>query len=318
MRAGLLAILLLFCVALLAPAQNPTFHAQSNVVLVPALVRDANGDVVYGLKEKDFIIEDNGVEQKVLLSEQAESEPWASYEFARLRRLNSMLDPLLAQGENQVAAETFDSVFDLKQSFTSDAGKIHDALGRLSSGDGGAAILDAVAYSTKLLSNAGEDSKRVLLLVSETRDHGSRMATLDDIAASLGSNNIAVYSLAFSPSTSNVLDTMRGNNKEEMHSSPDLLAPILMAKDAMRKNTPKALAELTGGEYETFHTEVGFEDQMLNFENHLRSRYLLSFQPVDPRPGLHRIQVRIKTVQGVIVLARSSYWAEGPAEAGRK
>jgi hypothetical protein len=33
-----------------------------------------------------------------------------------------------------------------------------------------------------------------------------------------------VYALAFSPSRSNILDTMRGNNKNEMNPSPDLLA----------------------------------------------------------------------------------------------
>ena len=44
-----------------AAPQEPTFNAQSNVVLVPTLVRDAKGNVVYGLQARDFIIEDNGV-----------------------------------------------------------------------------------------------------------------------------------------------------------------------------------------------------------------------------------------------------------------
>jgi hypothetical protein len=59
-----------------APAQEePTFRTHSNVVLVPALVRDKSGSVVYGLKSSDFIIEDDGVPQKVRLDEAAESEP---------------------------------------------------------------------------------------------------------------------------------------------------------------------------------------------------------------------------------------------------
>src|SRR5712691_6649669 len=40
----------------------------------------------------------------------------------------------------------------------------------------------------------------------------------------LGQSSTAVYALAFSPSRSNILDTMRGNNKNEMNPSPDLLA----------------------------------------------------------------------------------------------
>jgi hypothetical protein len=54
--------------------QEPTFNAQSNLVLVPALVRDVNGDAVYGLKAKDFVIEDDGVEQAPHLDESAETE----------------------------------------------------------------------------------------------------------------------------------------------------------------------------------------------------------------------------------------------------
>ena len=56
-----------------AAPQEPTFNAQSNVVLVPTLVRDANGNVVFGLQATDFVIEDDGVEQKPYLDEAAEA-----------------------------------------------------------------------------------------------------------------------------------------------------------------------------------------------------------------------------------------------------
>src|SRR5271168_3829405 len=55
--------------------QAPVFHAQSNVVLVPALVKDGHGKIVYGLQADDFILEDNGVEQAVKLDEAAEAQP---------------------------------------------------------------------------------------------------------------------------------------------------------------------------------------------------------------------------------------------------
>src|ERR1700687_533810 len=58
-----------------AAPQEPTCNAQSTVVLVPTLVRDAKGNVVYGLQEKDFIIEDDGIEQAPFLDEAAEAEP---------------------------------------------------------------------------------------------------------------------------------------------------------------------------------------------------------------------------------------------------
>src|SRR5215831_16859109 len=107
MRIAFSAAAFILLWALSVFAQNPTFRSQSNVVLVPALVRDASGDAVHGLTGKDFDLEDDGVNQKVQLTEPAESEPLslviaiqtgrrASYEFARMRRLNSLLDPLIS------------------------------------------------------------------------------------------------------------------------------------------------------------------------------------------------------------------------------
>lgn len=44
-------VLQLVLLCSITPAQEqPTFRTQSNVVLVPALVRDKSGNVVYGVK----------------------------------------------------------------------------------------------------------------------------------------------------------------------------------------------------------------------------------------------------------------------------
>ena len=122
---------------------------------------------------------------------------------------------------------------------------------------------------------------------------------------------IFFYALVFSPSRSNILDTMRGNNKNEMNPSPDLLAPLIMAAQAMKKNMPKTVASMTGGEYEMFATGKNFDLRMIDFSNHLRSRYLLSIQPKSPHAGLHELRVRLRDAGSRTVLARSSYWAAG-------
>jgi hypothetical protein len=49
--------------------QNPNLRVQSNVVLVPTLVRDAEGHIVYGLMQDDFAISDDRVEQSVHLDD---------------------------------------------------------------------------------------------------------------------------------------------------------------------------------------------------------------------------------------------------------
>lgn len=90
----------------------------------------------------------------------------------------------------------------------------------------------------------------------------------------------------------------------------DIIGTLLMARNAMKKNITKAIAEMTGGEYELFATRRSFESRLIDFNNHLHTRYILSFAPQKPRPGLHQIQVRLKQPRpGVTVLSRTSYWA---------
>jgi len=303
-------------------AQDTTLRSQSNIVLIPTLVKDQHGGIVYGLEARNFIVEDDGVEQSARLDEAPEGQPVslviaiqrgrrASYEFPRIQGLKSMLDPLLSLGTARVAMVEFDSQVEIARNFTNDASLIAADVQNLQPGDAGAAILDAIDYSVNLLKQEPEDRQRVLLLISETRDHGSVLSSkMNSIVTLLGNSNTMVYTLTFSPSLSNILDTGRGNNKNEMTPNPDVLAPLIMTVQAMRKNIPKTIAAMTGGEYEMFETRKKFEVRMNDFTNHLHSRYHLSIAPRNPHPGLHQIRVHLKDAGNNTVLARSSYWAE--------
>ena len=304
--------------------QETTLRSQSNLVLVPTLVKDQQGEIVYGLQAKDFLVEDDGVEQTVRLDEAPEGQPIslvvaiqrgrrAYAEFPRIQGLKSMLDPLFSLGTARVAIVEFDSQVDLTRNFTQDASLVRDDLRNLQPGDGGATILDAIDYSVNLLKKEPESRLRVLLLISETRDHGSH-GKIDNTVAAIGESNAVMYALAFSPALSNILDTERGTNKNEMHNGVDVLDLMYRTAQAMRKNVPSTIASMTGGEYQLFATRKKFEVRVNDFTNHLHSRYLLSFAPRSPHPGLHQIRVRLKNAGEATVLARSSYWAEASQE----
>jgi len=294
------------------------------VVLIPALVRDRQGGIVYGLQATDFIVEDDGVEQIAHLDESSEGQPIslvvaiqrgrrASYEFPRMQGLKSMLDPLFAIGTARVAVVEFDSQVEVTRNFTKDAALVEDDLRNLQPGDDGAVILDAIDSSVNLLKEEPQERLRVLLLISETRDHGSH-GKIEDTVAAIGQSNAVMYALAFSPALSNILDTGRGTNKNEMHQGVDFLDLLYRTTQAMKKNVPSTIAAMTGGEYELFATRKKFEVRMNDFTNHLHSRYLLSFAPKNPNPGLHQIRVRLRGAGDATVLARSSYWAAGTKE----
>jgi VWFA-related protein len=314
----LVMLLLLFGAA--SGQQEPSFRSQSNLVPVPTLVRDAAGNAVYGLGARDFIIEDDGVEQAVHLDEPAEAEPIslviavqcgrrAEREFGRMAGLAAMLDPILSGRQNEAALLTFDSKLNLVHDFARQADVIETDLKNLEPGDHGAAILDAVAYSAKMLAKRPEGRQRMLLLISETRDHGSHFAKIDDVVRLVGVTHTLVYALPFSPYISQKLDTARGSNRDEWGTGVDFIEKLAAARQAMRKNSARALASMTGGEYELFATRKSFESDMISFANHLHSRYLLSFEPKDPHVGLHRIRVRLRNAgSNQTVLFRSTYW----------
>ena len=155
LRLALLLPLVLALLSVSAISQETTLRSQSNVVLIPALVKDAEGGVVYGLEAKDFVIEDDGVEQTIHLDEAPEGQPLslvvaiqkgrrASYEFQRMQGLKSMLDPIFTLGTARVALVEFDSQVELTRDFTKDENLFDADLSNLQAGDDGATILDAV------------------------------------------------------------------------------------------------------------------------------------------------------------------------------
>lgn len=323
LASSLFSILVLVATSI---AQEPTVRTRSNLVLIPTLVKDAQGLIVYGLQAQDFIIEDNGVQQSVRLDDAPEGQPIslviaiqrgrrAFFEFDRMQGLKSMLSPLFATGKAKIAVVEFDSNVELTRNFTHEERHIDADLTNLQQGDSGAAILDAIAYSIALLNKEPEDRQRVLLLISEIHDHGSHVK-IEDAVSAIGRINATMYALTFSPGLSNILDTGRGTNrrgdKNEMHNGIDFMDLAYRIAQLMRKNVPDTVATMTGGEYELFTTRKKFEIRISDFTNHLHSRYLLSFAPQNPQPGLHQLRVQLKDGGNTSVLARTSYWAESP------
>ncbi len=302
----------------------PTIRVNTSVVLVPTLVEKSSGAVVYGLQPKDFTLLDNGVRQSVHVDEELDSSPVslvicmergrdAALEFDKFARLGPLLELFTGEDRGDVALVVFDSRPVYLQGFQKDTSNIQQDLQQLPPGDGGAAILDAAGYSIGLLDSRPPDHRRVLLLISETRDHGSRVVTIPQLVERIGITNTLVLSLTFSPATAELIDWGKGNTNGG--TELNVMAPLVMAINAMRRNTPKTLASMSGGEYGSFNTDKAFESRVAEVANHVRNRYMLSFRPTDLTPGLHTIKVSLTEDYKAHVVARASYWAVNDASA---
>jgi hypothetical protein len=209
--------------------------------------------------------------------------------------------------QGEAALVVFDSKPIYLEGFQQDTSYIDRDLQQLPEGDGRAAILDAVGFSVNLLEERPPDHRRVLLLISETRDHGSRHITIPQLVERIGASNTLVFSVSFSPSKAEVIDWAKGHGGGG--ANIDLRGPVLMAMNAMRRNTPKTLAAMSGGEYEPFAREKAFEDRITEAARHAHNRYLLSFYPSNPEPGLHTLRVKLSQDYAARVVARANYWA---------
>ncbi len=96
-----------------------------------------------------------------------------------------------------------------------------------------------------------------------------------------------------------------------------LLPPLAIAKAAVQaaisgfhRNIPETVAHLTGGEYYTFKNPKTIQRNLTEIANHVPNRYILSFQPQSPHPGLHAISVHLKNYAHLEISARDSYWAD--------
>ena len=99
-----------------------------------------------------------------------------------------------------------------------------------------------------------------------------------------------------------------------------LAPPLALAKMAfvagrngLRRNVPETVASLTGGEYYQFKDARGIERDMVTLSNHVPNRYILSFHPQSPHPGLHALTLRLTNYPNLEVSARTSYWADTEA-----
>ncbi len=119
-------------------------------------------------------------------------------EFHKMIGLPTMMGALAGNTRHRTAVVEFDSRPRTLLDFSSNPDAVERAVYSIQPGDGGAAILDAVWYAVDMLQDEPQQNQRVIVLLSETRDHGSR-TPLKEVVRKIGRSDVVVYSLAFSP-----------------------------------------------------------------------------------------------------------------------
>lgn len=298
---------------------QPTIRVTTQEVLVPTLVEKRGGGVVYGLKAGDFIVEDNGVPQKVQVQEEMDTAPvslvvaveqggMSVLEFDKVAKLAPLLDMFLSDPRSQAALVGFDSEPHLMHDYTHSTDAINDSLKHMEPGDGGDAILDTISYAVDLLNDQPKEFRRVLLLISEERDHGSKHTKVEGIIRKIGQSDVLVLTVSFSPILAEFSHDIKDSGENR---TMNMVSALVALVQAFKKNVTKEIAEMSGGEYTMFASDKRFQERVAEAAKHARNRYLLTFTPSNPTPGLHTLRVKLAQDYGAHVVARADYWIEG-------
>jgi VWFA-related protein len=303
---------------------TPAIQANATLILVPTEVHTRAGELIYGLNASQFRLEDNGVlqtphlddsdtPQKIALAVVVQCSREAYREAAHIKGLATMVDDLVGAAPHTVAVVTFGNDPDLLQDFTTDPAEIRGTFSQIQPcpEQNDNVTLDAVRYASQLLRNKRvANSRKVILLVSETRDHGSQTKS-SEVIAELGRSNTIVESVSYGPAKSRLVDELVNQKRNVIMAGQMNLMPLfVMTGEALRQNVPHTLAELSGGQYINFTTAKGFDEGVHRLTNQLHNEYRLSFQPTSPIiPGIHHLSVSIPSIPDVIVRARLVYFS---------
>ena len=123
----------------------------------------------------------------------------------------------------------------------------------------------------------------------------------------IGQSDVLVLSVSFSPSRAELLHDLKDNGDDR---TMNMVSALVMAVKAFKKNVAKEVAQMSGGEYTTFTGDKRFEQRVVDAAKHVRNRYLITFSPSDPSPGLHTISVKTTQDYGARIVARADYWMQ--------
>lgn len=296
-----------------------TIHANVHLVLVPVTVTDPNGKVVDGLTASDFALYDDGVPQRQIQVDTADtvvapvalvvaiqSSGISQPALEKIHKVGGMFQPLIAGEKGEVAVLAYDDEVRLIQDFTRDSSLLSGAFQSVNGRSLKTAhMLDAVMQGVKMLENKPEPYRRMLLILGESRDRGSK-AKLDPAIEAAQRANVAVYPMTYSAQST--AWTARPEDDPSLPTGPDYAGGVVELMRMTTRNAADEFAKWTGGRHLAFTRLDGLESAVLRLSSEVHSQYLLSFAPQESaNKSLHRILVQVRP-KNLIVRARPAYW----------
>lgn len=308
-----IAVVLAGAVLFAAQSQRPdeagALRVDVRLVNVYATVVDTSGRYVDGLRQNDFVVQEDGRRQQLAHFDHNQDTPislgivldTSGSMVAKLDTATDAIDRFLRtiHPDDDIFLMGFDSSTYLLQDFTSDRAKLRKALKYADAG-GGTALYDALREGMKKVKR-GDNSKRAILLITDGQDTASE-ATFSEAREGVRESEMLVYSLGISPSP-NAGFGLGGRGGIRFNS-----------RDSVDMNVLRDFAADSGGRaYLVSENMLGgknsqFDRILAQIAAELRSQYTLAYYPSHPDDGQFH-NIRVSTRYGYSVRARRGYVA---------
>lgn len=206
-----LAIVCSLLLVAAAPQERPTFSAQSELVVVHAMVEDRRGAAVPGLQSDNFLVYEDNRPQQLSFFSSADAPATIGLLIDNSTSMMSKRERVIASAvEFAELSNPADEVFvlafneDVQEAWAprvledSDIATLRDTLRARIGARGRTALYDAIDAGLRRLARA-QHSRQVLVIISDGSDNASRL-TLDEMLSAIGSTSAMIYSVALQDS----------------------------------------------------------------------------------------------------------------------
>jgi VWFA-related protein len=324
----------------------PIVRSTVTNIVAPTLVTDRSGNMIDGLQPAQFHLFDNGKEQNiqvdvsfqpisVVVAIEASSRVDAI--LAQVRHLGTLM-PIVTGDHGEAAVVAFDSRIRLMQDFTDDPDKIKVAIEHITAGNSSSRMFDTVDHAVYMLRKRPANNRKIILLVSETRDVASegklREALIDaqlsnvliyavnitQLAVRLTEKpteprpvplNITSQPTNFGQPSTPTSDAQNYGVQNQAQFAPVLKEIYTETKRLFVENPTEVFTKATGGTEVAFLRQRGLEDAVQRISTEIRSQYLISYNPNNKdEPGFHEISVVVER-SNYLAKTRPGYWLGG-------
>jgi VWFA-related protein len=298
------------------PPPAGQIRVATNEVVVAVTVTDPSGELVLDLLPSDFHVFDDGVEQKVehwdlggdplavvlvlQTTDRAEST------IPAIHSLGSIFTETAMALDGEAAVITYDSTVDVAQPFTMDHDAIESVIANAEFDDPKMHLYDAMAAAVEMLKDQAPMRRRIMLIVGESRDDGSK-ADLGMVVRDAQQANITIYAIGPSSATRDLLQ-----DAPALWAAPAIFL-LQQGRNRDRRHALQIAAAATGGAHYGGARAGTLRAAMDDIGGEIHAQYIIGYRPNAERaPGFHSIKVAVSRPD-VTVRTRPGYYVAPPA-----